>query len=339
MKRDLPKRVTEKHGAYYHVRADGAKRIWTRLSAVKDGLPTMYRALADMEQADVVDDMMPAVIAGWLRDVGGDRSVKTQANDAYQVRTIGESFADFRAREVTPPACSDFLDHFKKMPRSYNAYRTMLRELMRYAEQKGFRDPGSNPVDSIKTMKTPPRTRYITDSEMRRVKVGICYGEDGKRTPSGPMICCWAEMAYLTGQRASDLLGLEWANVTKHGILFQPGKTADSTGAAVRIEWTPRLQKLVDRLRAFPQAGKKFVFCKLDGDRYTYSGAATAWKRGLKRAGLENTQFRDIRAKAITDVDETRGIMDAQRMGAHKTQTQTADYVRKKKALRAGATR
>lgn len=76
-----------------------------------------------------------------------------------------------------------------------------------------------------------------------------------------------------------------------------------------------------------------------DGQRYTYSGAVTAWKRGLKRAGIPDTQFRDLRAKALTDVDAKRGIGDAQRMGAHSTQAQTAEYVRHKKAIKTKATR
>ena len=83
----------------------------------------------------------------------------------------------------------------------------------------------------------------------------------------------------------------------------------------------------------------RHVFCKQDGQRYTYSGASTAWKRGTQRAGIPNTQFRDLRAKALTDVDERSGIIAAQRMGAHSTQAQTADYIRNKKAIKSTATR
>ncbi|MDT0137757.1 tyrosine-type recombinase/integrase [Acidovorax sp. PRC11] len=338
-RRDLPKRVQEKHGAYYHVKAEGPKRIWTRLSAVRDGLPAMYRALADVEARDVLDDSMPRLIQDWLRDVSSRRTKKTQANDAYQTRNIARAFAEFRAPQIRAPHIVEFLQEFRDKPRSHNAHRSMIRELMRYAEERGFREPGTNPVDSLRIMKTPPRRRYITDSELRRIKVGICYGKDGKRTPSGPMICCLVEMAYLTGQRASDLLSMEWSEIGKAGILFQPGKTLASTGVAVMIGWTPRLQRLVARLRAFGHANSRHVFCKQDGSRYTYSGASTAWKRGLARAGIPDTQFRDLRAKALTDVDAQRGIVEAQRMGAHSTQAQTADYVRHKSAIKTSATR
>lgn len=41
----------------------------------------------------------------------------------------------------------------------------------------------------------------------------------------------------------------------------------------------------------------------------------------------------------MTDADKKRGILAAQRMGAHSTQAQTADYVRHKKAITALATK
>ena len=69
----------------------------------------------------------------------------------------------------------EFLKSFQAMPRTYNAYRSHIRELMRYAEERGWREPGTNPVDSLRTMTVKARTRYITDSEMRRIKVGACF--------------------------------------------------------------------------------------------------------------------------------------------------------------------
>ena len=154
------------------------------------------------------------------------------------------------------------------------------------------------------------------------------------------MICCLIEMAYLTGQRASDLLNMEWAEVKPDGILFQPGKTLSSTSVSIIVQWTARLRKLVERLRKFRQSRESvFVFSKTDGQRYTYSGAQTAWKRGIKRAGLKDMQFRDLRAKALTDMDLSDGILAAQRLGGHSTQSQTADYVRHKKAIKAVAVR
>lgn len=104
-------------------------------------------------------------------------------------------------------------------------YRAQIGELMRYAISRGMRAPGTNPVtDIVRTLKTPPRGRYITDSELRRIKVAGMYGDDGKRTRSGPMLCALVDMAYLTGQRIGDLLQMEWADMGRDGVSFQTAK-------------------------------------------------------------------------------------------------------------------
>ena len=58
-RRDLPPRVYRKHGAFWHVAAQGPKRIWTRLCPIADGIPAMYRALAELETAEIHADTMP----------------------------------------------------------------------------------------------------------------------------------------------------------------------------------------------------------------------------------------------------------------------------------------
>lgn len=340
MKKDLPKRVFEKNSAYYYVAAIGKKRKWTRLSRIKDGLPAMYRALAELTEADVLDDSMPKLIGEWLKEVSVTHSKKTQANDAYMCREVGKAFIEFRSSQIKPPHVVEFLKAYRSMPRSYNAYRSHIKELMRYAIERGWREPGTNPVDSLRTMSLKARTRYITDSELRRIKVAACYGADGKRTRSGLMICALIDMAYLTGQRIGDLLTMEWSEVKADGILFEPNKVAGSTGAKVLIEWTPKLRSVVARLKVLKRRDiTRFMFTTQQGQPFTYDGASTAWQRAVKRSGVMNAHFHDLRAKALTDVDEKRGIGQAQRMGGHSTQTQTADYVRHKTARKTGATR
>ncbi|WP_395315792.1 tyrosine-type recombinase/integrase [Variovorax sp. UC74_104] len=354
MKRDLPPRVYEKNGSYYHVAALGEKRKWTKLCRIKEGLSSMYLALAKIETDKALDDMMPKVCADWMKEIGSKHGKKTQADHRTHNKAISEAFLEFRARDVTPPVVVEFLEPWDEQPRSYNAYRAALRERMRFAEVKGFRPAGSNPVDSVKTKKVKARTRYITDSELRRIKVAACYGDDGNRTRSGHTICCLIDMAYLTGQRISDLLGLEWTQIRKEGILFEPSKTEDTTAVRILIEWTPKLQAVIERLRHPPpvpgRRGKarktkpvsmRYVFSTLKGEPYTYDGASTAWTRARERAKVKDAHFHDLRAKALTDIDgvSERGIGQAQTMGGHSTQTQTADYVRHKRAKKTGATR
>lgn len=339
MKRTLPPRVYEKGGTYWHVAAVGEKRLWSKLCRVRDGLPALYMALAALAAGETIDDAMPKVAADWLANVATTHVAKTQQGDRRRCNEIAEAFAEFRAGQVKPVDVAVFLRQFKGTPRTFNAFRSTFRELMRYAEEYGHRPAGTNPVASLRTMKTPPRSRYITDSELRRIKIAAMYSPSGKRSRSGPMLCALADMAYLTGQRIGDLLALEWTALGKDGIAFAPAKVRGSTGARVLIEWTTRLRALADRLKSFDRHNIRFVFAKESGRQYTYNAAAAAWDRAVRAAGITDVHFHDIRAKALTDVDMARGIGEAQLMGAHSTQNQTVGYIRHKTAKKTSATR
>lgn len=326
-------------GRYFLLTREGDKRKWIPLTRVTEGLPAFYRALADAKDAVSTTRTMPQLVADWERDVMAAHAAKTQRDEQARGKVIAESFEAFMPDQVTAPDVAEFLSHYRDRPRTHNAYRSQLAELMRYAMERGLRDPGTNPVTAVvRTMRTPARTRYITDSELRRIKVAGMRGDDGRTTRSGPMLCALIDMAYLTGQRISDLLSLEWGQFGPNGIAFQTAKT----GALVLIGWSPRLRDVERRLRQLRVDREAFtpkVFTTQDGQPYTYWGASTAWRRAVKRAGIGDCHFHDLRAKALTDKDSREGTQAARTMGAHTTDAQTAEYVRHKTARKTGATR
>jgi integrase len=359
---ELPPRVYPKGRWYYLVTAEGAKRVWTKLTLVREGLPPLYRKLADMKARDVAPDRVPALAVEWLKDRGGDSPAE---NDEWAVREISKAFAEFRARDVTTPACLAFLQQWKDkdQARTYNLMRFSLGDLMRFAEgreQDGvpFRDPGTNPVPSIKRMSTPARDRYPTDSEVRRIKYHAMIGRPDRwgncnRTRSGPMLAALIDLAYLTGQRVGDLLELRWNKraaldaageveapyIAAEGIFFKPSKTEKTTGAKVLITWTPRLRAVIARIEAIGRRNLRHVLTNQEAQPLIYSTFATAWWRACDRAGIKGLHFHDLRAKALTDTDESHGSKAAQTKGAHSTERQTSDYVRRRKALKSEATR
>jgi integrase len=221
-----------------------------------------------------------------------------------------------------------------------------------------FRDPGSNPVTSIKTLPTPARDRYPTDSELRRIKVAAHYGQTTKtgkrlRTRQGPMIACIIDLAYLTGQRVSDVLDLRWNKraatneagdvvapyIAEEGIFFKPSKTAGTTGAKVLVTWTPRLKAVIERIEATGRRNLRFVITSQEAQRYPYDAFKSRWQAAVKRAGVKGLHFHDLRAKALTDTDEALGVKAAQTKGAHTTEQQTRTYLRGRKAQKTQATR
>ena len=163
--------VFQKGRWHYLVVADGSKRRWIKLSLISEGLPAAYTALAKVKAEAAGAHRMPALIAQWQREVMPRHAAKTQLDDVARGKVIAEAFVEFTAADVDAPSCSDFLGQFSAKPRTFNAYRALLRELLRFAEERGLRASGTNPISAIRTMRTPPRERYITDSELRRIKV------------------------------------------------------------------------------------------------------------------------------------------------------------------------
>lgn len=331
-------------GRYYRVAAEGKRRIWIKLTRVSEGLPAFYAALAESLRAPTVaDDTMPKVIAAWERDVMACHAPKTQRDERARGVVIAEEFQEFRACDIEPPDVSAFLAPYRDRPKTHNLYRAQIGELMRYAIEKGWREAGTNPVrEIIRTLPTPPRDRYLSDSEIRRIKVAGFYGRDGKRTRSGAMLAALVDMAYLTGQRIGDLLELQWDAVGTDGIVFEPQKTAETTGARVLIEWTPKLADVVRRLRELRVERRGFgpwVFTKQNGQHAGYWGMSSAWRRACERAGVADAHFHDLRAKALTDTESQLGMQAARRKGSHSTEGQTADYIRHRKPQKARATR
>jgi integrase len=358
MSRDeLPRSVFAKGRRYYLVTADGKKRIWHRLSRIDAGLAALYAALAEkkreLELAALRDGKMPALIGDWENEELP--RLQRQTMPRHYNKGIAEAFKLWLPEQMDTPGCAEFLKQFRATPRTYNANRSQLRELMRFAELKGRRPAGSNPVDAIRTMRTPARKRCPSSSEIRRVKIGCLYGRDGKRTPSGMMMACLIEMLYLTGQDvgvvvrvldARDALQPDEPHCREDGIFFR----RDKTGNAVVIGWTPRLEAVVARLRALKaermllkKASQRVVtpclFTNTRGFAMTYEAAANAWQDGIKRAGVLHFMLRDIRAAALTDKEDASDMREANAMGAHATESQTADYVRRRRARKTSATR
>lgn len=343
---------------YYLVTAEGTKRIWTKLTLIRDGIPELYRKLADLKAQVVAPDRVPMLAQLWLKEACSDHA--DTRNDEWAVKEISNALAEFRAREVTTPACIQFLKRWKdkKQARTFNLMRHALLDMMRFAEGKEcggvpFREPGTNPVASIKRMSTTARDRYPTDSEVRRLKFHAIVGRDGCRTRSGPYVAAAIDLAYLTGQRIGDLLDLRWSKraamdeagevvapyISDEGLYFKPSKTEKTTGAKVLITWTPRLKAVIARIEASGRRNLRYVLTNQSAQQLLYDTFSTAWWRTCDRAGIKGLHFHDLKAKALTDTEETHGMRAAQTKGAHSTEKQTSDYVRRRKAQKSEATR
>ncbi|MCE2659516.1 MAG: tyrosine-type recombinase/integrase [Rubrivivax sp.] len=322
---DMPRRVYLRHGSYYFVTLAGK---WLKLSREREGLPVMYRALASLTEREARSDLMPAVIVRWLDSKRPEWADKTAVDQERIATEMCEAFADFRPAVVTTPICAEYLRRYTATPRTHNLHRTMLRQVLAFAALEGLRE-GYNPIDNIPTKKMEGRRRVVTDAEVTAIKAAAL-----QQARNGEALVQMIDLALLTGQRISDLIGLRWQDVTERGLNVQQGKT----GVRLLIEWTPTLRAAIAACERGDNIGH--LLKTQSGRGYRYSGIRSAWVRACARAGVQDLNIHDLRGRAGVDaMGDDEDMRSAQRLLGHKGEAMTRHYVDGKYARKVKPTR
>lgn len=315
MKRDLPRRVYLKHGAYYWV---SPAMKWVKLCRESEGLAAMYRALARINEEARVSDRMPAVIGRWLdsKRTAGDWSDGQAADMERAAARISAAFVEFLPADVTTPICAQFLAQFLTKPRTYNLYRSVMRQVLSFAALEGLRD-GHNPVDDVPARRLKKRIRIVTPAELEAMARELMAASRGGIQHLRMLALC-----IKTGQRVSDVLRFRAQDCTKVGIIVDQGKT----GEALVVEWDAELEALVEAcFEGRDKIGPLLV--QSTGKPYTYAGVRSAWVRAMLRAGVSDLHIHDLRGEAGARVTELLGPYFAQMLLGHKSITMTEHYV------------
>lgn len=324
-KNGLPRRVYLKHGRYWFV--DMGNK-WHGLTTEKAGLPSMFRALANLTDTAKAVDTMPGVTSRWLESKisAGDWTSETQKDMDRAAARISKRFADFSPHQVTTPVCADFLKPYLAKARTYNLHRSVLRQVLAFAALEGLRE-GHNPIDNIPQRKLKQRQRIVLDSEVTAIKAALMTARRG-----GATHCLMIDLCMLTGQRIGDVLKMRWQDVTDDGLLVDQGKT----GVPLTIEWSPPLRAAVDAC-GLGRDRIGFLLVQSTGSPYRYSGIKSAWQRAMAKAGLLDLHIHDLRGRAGADVANERGSYEAQKLLGHDSIRMTEKYIGGKTRRRAKA--
>jgi integrase len=167
-----------------------------------------------------------------------------------------------------------------------------------------------NPLRQVKRPKFKPRTRYVTDEEY-----------DAVRAIAPKRMRLTMELAYLTGQRQGDILGLRWADIDDK-IHFVQGKTGKRLGMRIG----PKLEAVLDECWNLPKGGcdgGEHVITRTCGGRYTSEGARALWQRTIGqyvRGGGKRWNFHDLRGKCVSD---SKSLQQASDRAGHLDQKMT----------------
>lgn len=303
----LPKSVYFKHGRYYHV----IKGKWNPLST------DLAEALSEYARRITPGGGISKLVDDTLVNC----SVKDSTLEQYKKAggRIKEAFQEFQPNQITRGVIKEFLEHHKNTPFMANRLRTVLKLVLDRAldmEQIPF-----NPVKDVKPFPEPPRERYLEDWEYVAIR--------DNATPAH--IPLMMDLAYLTGQRVMDIIKLKESSIRGKGIHFSQMKTNQK----MAIEINDALEATIQAARALNRVRGLTLFHQGNGKEFGYGGVRDGFKRACIKAGIEDVQLRDIRAKAATDAEEA-GLNPTILLG-HSDSNTTKRYLRKKRVIKTSA--
>lgn len=304
--RHLPACMYQKHGAYYVVK----KGKWTRLDTDYQAALLAYAkhmmAPAQGGMAKLIDD----VLEQHCRNLA--------ANSVAQYEIAGarlkDILAEFEPRDVMPKHVAAIKVNLASTPNMCNRILSFLRIVFQYALEWQLVD--SNPCAGIRRHAEKKRDRYVTNEEFHAL-MAQC----------SEYMRVIFELAYLTGQRISDVLAIRLADISAEGIEF----TQKKTGTKLIVMMTPDIQAVIDRAKALPRKVRGLtLFCTRGGGKpVSYATVKDAFAKAREQANIANVTIHDLRAKSLTDADGEG--KDAQKLGGHTDRRMTQRYIRGRK--------
>lgn len=146
------------------------------------------------------------------------------------------------------------------------------------------------------------------------------------------------DLAYLTGQRPSDILKISEHDIVDNALEIRQNKT----DLKLRIGLSAKLLAVIQRIRNRKQEHKVYstsLVVDECGEKLTASMLRSRFDAARLKARVA-FQFRDLRAKAATDKADSSGdVRQAQRQLGHTTIGMTEHYIRERRGAKVEPTK
>lgn len=300
-----------KKGYYYHV-SSTLPRKWTPLG---DDLNEARRLWAELESEPVAsDDKTFSVVARrYMREVLPTLAPQTQRDYTQYHALLEKVFGPVAIDTIRPVDIAEYLRVRGETSKvRANREKALFSTIFNHARSWGYTDI-TNPCTGIKGHKEKARDRYVSDDEYAAVWAF-----------AHPTVQDAMDLALCTGQRPADVLKIQVTDIVDGHLSVKQNKT----GKKLRIAIEGELATVIARIKS---KSRNLVNLALlqdpDGQRLTYCALRSRFDKAREKAGV-NFQFRDLRAKAATDVED---LAHAQRLLGHKNRNTTEIYTRDRK--------
>ncbi len=254
----------------------------------------------------------------------------------YEMRTYRNKLAylmplldSLRAIAIEPQHVRQYLSWRKSAPVRANREKALLSAIWNFAREMGYTSL-ANPCSGVKGNRERGRDIYIEDSVYQAVYKNASAGLQDSM-----------DLAYLTGQRVTDVRLMNESDIRDNQLWVKQGKTS----AKRRIELVGELALLIERIRARKETLSAYspqLIVNEIGEAMTASMLRSRFDKARQDAGIPKSAFqlRDLRAKAGTDKAENSGdILQARDQLGHTTVTMTEAYIRDRKGKKVTPTK
>ena len=241
--------------------------------------------------------------------------------------SLGEISGDLIARYVTNRRSQKSRRGGLIGPASVNREIELLRRVMRRAEMVWGVEVAKLDWKQLRLREAPPRQRVLSSEEEERL---IAAAAEHLKSP--------IRFALLTGLRLNNIMNLDWRQIDMEaGVMYLVAKGGRSQALPV----TPAIRMLLEDL-APKRRGPVFTYTPRGENSLPRAVKTwkTAWQGALKRAGIEDFRFHDLRHTVGTrlvqrgvDISIVRDVM------GHADIETTRRYVHHDTARKAAALR
>ncbi len=263
----------------------------------------------------------------YRKEVTPTKKPSTPEGEAYRFNNILKPFGAYALASITPDMVARFRDQRLAEGKSNNTVRLDLA-LMSHIYTTAIQEWGTgltvNPVALIK--KPSPgkaRERRLTAEEELKIVQAL-------KQHRNPMMLWIVTLAIQTGMRASEIVGITDKNVdlNKRIIRLYDTKNNESRTVPLTHQATETLKLALDN-PARPMGATDLVFCgsKNRNGGYSPYQFSKNWTDMLKRLGIQNLHFHDLRHEAVSRLVEG-GLSDQEvaSISGHKSMQMLRRY-------------
>lgn len=263
-------------GAAGSLSAPAARAIARRLLAkvTLAGLPTAPGRRKVPLFADYAEEF-------W-RDYAPHWKASTRKTSRYRLdRELVPRFGELAVDQIARSDINRWRDSMAERGGTFNRCIPIMSVMMRYAEQLGYRQKGSNPCRGISRYKRDLPARYLSAEEYRRL--GKVLEEAEIMNPFVvPAVC----MLIYTGARVSEITKLRWRSVQLPRLALPDSKTGPKF-----VYLNPQAITVLESLDR--RDDDDLVFPSLYSERPIHLGQH--WAKLRRKAALPDVRLHDLR--------------------------------------------